>query len=150
MSRSAHGNQSRQRAVDLADAFGRAGKTLVRALDERLGDHGVSTPRSKVLFEVNRCGPVRLTDLARTIGITQGTASTLIDALVREGLIERSPDDSDRRVTLLKTTTAGRAQAEAWATAYTAAAEELFSILSSKEQLVMTDMLHRLADSVTD
>lgn len=93
---------------------------------------------------------MRLTDLARTIGITQGTASTLIDALVREGLIERSPDDSDRRVTLLKTTTAGRAQAEAWATAYTAAAEELFSILSSKEQLVMTDMLHRLADSVTD
>jgi len=110
----------------------------------------VSTPRSKVLFEVNRCGPVRLTDLARTVGITQGTASTLIDALVREGLVERFADDSDRRVTLLQTTDAGHTQAEAWSTAYTAAAHELFSILSAKEQLLLTELLHRLADSVSD
>ena len=110
----------------------------------------MSTPRSKVLFEVNRCGPVRLTDLARTVGVTQGTASTLIDALVREGLVERCADDSDRRVTLLQTTDTGRRQAETWASAYTAAAYELFSILSSKEQLVLTGLLHRLADSVAD
>lgn len=110
----------------------------------------MSTPRSKVLFEVNRCGPVRLTDLARTVGITQGTASTLIDALVREGLVERCADDSDRRVTLLQTTATGRRQAETWASAYTAAAHELFSILSAKEQLLLTELLHRLADSVGD
>lgn len=121
---------------------------MVRALDERLGDHGVSTPRSKVLFEVDRCGPVRLTDLARTVGITQGTASTLTDALVREGLIERCADDSDRRVTLLQTTATGRQQAQSWAGAYTAAAEELFGILSGEEQLALTELLQRLADSI--
>ncbi|WP_325096749.1 MarR family winged helix-turn-helix transcriptional regulator [Mycolicibacterium vinylchloridicum] len=108
----------------------------------------MSTPRSKVLFEVNRCGPVRLTDLARTVGITQGTASTLTDALVREGLIERFADESDRRVTLLQTTATGRRQAETWASAYTAAAYELFSILSGKEQLALTELLQRLADSI--
>lgn len=108
----------------------------------------MSTPRSKVLFEVNRCGPVRLTDLARTIGITQGTASTLIDALAREGLIERCADDSDRRVTLLQTTPVGRRQAEAWASAYTAAAEELLGVFSPQEQQLLTELLHRLADAV--
>jgi DNA-binding MarR family transcriptional regulator len=108
----------------------------------------VSTPRSKVLFEVHRRGPVRLTDLARTVGITQGTASTLIDALVREGLIERCADDSDRRVTLLQTTPAGRQQAEAWASAYTSAAAELLGVFSPHEQQMFTELLHRLADSV--
>src|SRR5271156_7001183 len=44
----------------LADAFGRAGKSVVRAFNERLGEHGVSTPRSKLLAEIQRLGPVRL------------------------------------------------------------------------------------------
>jgi len=39
---------------ELADAFGRAGKSVVRAFDERLGEHGVSTPRSKLLAEIQR------------------------------------------------------------------------------------------------
>ena len=45
---------SAQRAGRLADAFGRAGKSVVRAFDDRLGEHGVSTPRSKLLAEVAR------------------------------------------------------------------------------------------------
>lgn len=93
---------------------------------------------------------MRLTDLARTVGITQGTASTLTDALVREGLVERFADDSDRRVTLLKTTPAGRRQADTWATAYTAAADDVFAVLSAKEQLQLTELLIRLADSIRD
>lgn len=122
----------------------------MRALDERLGDQGVSTPRSKVLFEVSRRGPVRLTDLARAVGITQGTASTLIDALVREGLIDRRADDSDRRVTLLQTTATGQRQAESWAAAYSGAAHDVFDVLSAADQHRLTELLNHLADSLSD
>ncbi|WP_236147686.1 MarR family winged helix-turn-helix transcriptional regulator [Mycolicibacterium sp. CH28] len=121
---------------------------MVRAFDERLGDHGVSTPRSKVLFLVERLGPVRLTDLARAVGITQGTASTLADALVRDGLIERCADDSDRRVTLLQTTPTGRRQAQSWGRDYAAAAGELLDFFSDDEKELLTQLLHRLADSI--
>jgi len=137
-----------QQAVALADAFGRAGKALVRAFDERLGDHGVSTPRSKVLFEVDRLGPVRLTDVARAVGITQATASNLAEALVRDGLVERHADHSDRRATLLTTTPAGRRQARSWALDYAMAAEELLGFLSPKEQTLLTESLNRLADRI--
>lgn len=132
----------------MANAFGRAGKALVRAFDERLGEHGVSTPRSKLLVEVDQRGPVRLTELARAIGITQGTASTLADALVREGLVERCTDDSDRRATLLTTTAAGRRQAHAWAHDYAEAAEELLGFFSVKEKALLTESLNRLADRI--
>ncbi|MGD9516394.1 helix-turn-helix domain-containing protein, partial [Mycolicibacterium sp.] len=37
--------------------------------------------------------PVRLADLAREVGISQGTASTLVEALVRVGLVARGVDD---------------------------------------------------------
>lgn len=76
-------------AAQVADEFSRTAKVLVRHFNERLGEHGVSTPRSRLVVEVARSQPVRLTELALAVGIAQGTASTLVDALVRDGLLER-------------------------------------------------------------
>jgi DNA-binding MarR family transcriptional regulator len=137
-----------ERVGRLADSFGRAGKSVVRAFDDRLGEHGVSTPRSKLLAEVFRMQPVRLADLARAVGITQGTASTLVDALVREGLIARGTDESDRRAVRLTTTAAGAKRARRWLTDYVAAAEDLFACLDADDQLVLTRLLDRLADAL--
>lgn len=135
-------------AANLADAFGRAGKSVVRALDERLGEHGVSTPRSKLLAEVARMQPVRLADLARAVGISQGTASTLVEALVRDGLVARNTDDADRRAIRLTTTPAGAKQARAWLVDYVRAAGEVFGGLTPTEQRSLTRLLTRLADSL--
>jgi DNA-binding MarR family transcriptional regulator len=137
-----------ERVGRLADSFGRAGKSVVRAYDDRLGEQGVSTPRSKLLAEVLRMQPVRLADLARAVGITQGTASTLVDALVREGLIARSTDENDRRAIRLTTTAAGTERAQRWLTDYLAAAEELFDCLDADDQVLLTGLLDRLADAL--
>lgn len=143
-----NGEENAQRAGMLADAFGRAGKSVVRAFDERLGEHGVSTPRSKLLAEVARLQPVRLADLARAVGISQGTASTLVEALVRDGLVIRNADDTDRRAIRLTTTPAGAKQARAWLDDYIRAADEIFSSLTSAQQLTLTALLTELADSI--
>lgn len=138
-----------RRAVGVADAFGRAAKSVVRSFDERLGEHGVSTPRSKLLAEVQRLQPVRLADLARAVGVTQGTASSLVDALVREGLVERAPDANDRRAVRLTTTPTGAAQAKRWLSDYAAAAQELLRGLTRDEQETLTRLLTKLADSLS-
>jgi len=139
---------SAQRAGRLADVFGRAGKSVVRAFDDRLGERGVSTPRSKVLAEVARMQPVRLADLAREVGISQGTASTLVEALVRDGLVARGADDNDRRAIRLTTTPAGEEQARDWLRDYLVVAAEIFSCLTSEEQSQLTRLLDRIADSL--
>ncbi|MEW5809162.1 MAG: MarR family transcriptional regulator [Actinomycetota bacterium] len=133
---------------ELADAFGRAGKSVVRAFDERLGEHGVSTPRSKLLAEIQRLGPVRLADLARAVGITQGTASTLVDALVRDELVARSTDPDDRRAIRLSVTPHGDEQARRWLSDYHDAAREVFACLDSAEQRTLAQLLSRLADAL--
>jgi DNA-binding MarR family transcriptional regulator len=133
---------------ELADAFGRAGKSVVRAFDERLGEHGVSTPRSKLLAEIQRLGPVRLADLARAVGITQGTASTLVDALVRDQLVVRSTDADDRRAIRLAVTPQGNDQARRWLSDYLDAARDIFACFDPAEQRTLAELLTRLADTL--
>lgn len=135
-------------AAALADAFGRAAKSVVRTFDERLGDRGVSTPRAKLLSEIERLQPVRSADVARAVGVTQATASTLVDALVREGLVARAPDETDRRAVRLTTTDAGRAQARAWRAQYTEAAHEMFAGFTRDELDQLTALLTKLGDAL--
>ncbi len=137
-----------QAAAALVDAFGRAAKLVVRAFDERLGDRGVSTPRSKLLAEIERLQPVRSADVARAIGITQATASTLVDALVREGLVARAPDETDRRAVRLTTTETGGRQAREWRADYTAAAYELLAGFTPAEKQQLTDLLNKVGDAL--
>jgi DNA-binding MarR family transcriptional regulator len=131
-------------AAQVADEFSRTAKVLVRRFDERLGEHGVSTPRSRLVAEVARSQPVRITELARAVGISQGTASTLVDALVRDGLLERQASADDRRSVLLRVTEQGAALAQDWTTGYELAAEELFRPLTSQQMSTLVDILRVL------
>ena len=116
-------------ATELADVFSRAAKVLARRFEEGLQGSGASLPRSRVLVEVARRGPIRVTDAATAVGIAQGTASTLLEALVRDGLVARSTDPTDRRATKMIATPEGARQAEAWLRAYEAVAVDLFAPL---------------------
>ena len=50
----------------------------------------------------------RLTDLAAQAQVTKQTASLLVAALERQGLVERIPDPADGRARLIRFTTKGR------------------------------------------
>ncbi|WP_211212832.1 MarR family winged helix-turn-helix transcriptional regulator [Nonomuraea coxensis] len=138
-------------AAQVADEFSRTAKVLVRHFNERLGEHGVSTPRSRLVVEVARSQPVRLTELALAVGIAQGTASTLVDALVRDGLLERQTSADDRRSVLLHVTEQGAALAQDWTAGYELAAEELFRPLTFEQMSTLVDILRTLSgDQASD
>ncbi|WP_431875715.1 MarR family winged helix-turn-helix transcriptional regulator [Amycolatopsis sacchari] len=135
------GARERVPAARVADEFSRAAKVLVRHFNERLGEHGVSTPRSRLVVEVARSQPVRVTELALAVGITQGTASSLVDALVRDGLLERQASADDRRSVLLRVTPQGAALAQDWTSSYELAAEELFRPLTAEQLSTLVEIL---------
>lgn len=54
----------------------------------------------------------RLTDLAKQAQVTKQTASLLVGALEREGLVERIPDPADGRARLIRFTQKGQAASE--------------------------------------
>lgn len=131
-------------AAQVADEFSRTSKVLVRHFNEHLGEHGVSTPRSRLVVEVARSQPVRLTELALAVGIAQGTASTLVEALVRDGLLERRTSADDRRSVDLRVTPQGAELAQEWTVSYERAAEELFSPLTGEQMVTLVEILRIL------
>lgn len=56
---------------------------------------------------------MRMSELARTLGVRQATASNLADVLERRGLLERRRDTRDQRVVQLHLTPLGLAKVEA-------------------------------------
>lgn len=54
----------------------------------------------RALFVLGR-QPLRVSDLARALGMSLASASALSDRLVRQGLVARHPDPTDRRSVFL-------------------------------------------------
>jgi len=134
--------------VDAANEFGRTAKLLGARLAERLAAHGHSVPRFQLLVEVSRHGPLRLTELGSRVGISQGTASTLVEALVRDRLIDRNVDPVDGRAVLLTVTRPGRAVANAWLLDYERVAVEIFGSLPAAQRGSLATALRKLRAGV--
>lgn len=66
--------------------------------------------RRKLLAAVAKAEPATLNQIAAAIGRGAPAVSRAVDTLVREGLVERSPDPDNRRRLALRVTEAGRAE----------------------------------------
>jgi DNA-binding MarR family transcriptional regulator len=139
------GEEVTVRAVDLADEFGRTAKLLGARLASRLAHHELSMPRAQLLVALLRHGPQRISQLGGHVGISQGTASTLADALVRDGLLQRQADPRDGRATQLALTATGQERARAWLRDYEAAAREVFAALPPAQRLALMTALRTLS-----
>lgn len=83
---------------------------LRRTLEPALRHCGlVSGLQVAVLGVLRRTGPSRLVDVGRRLNLPGSTLSELVDRLVAEGLLERTPNPHDRRSVLLEVTSAGGA-----------------------------------------
>ncbi len=102
--------------LDLApvEVFSRISR-LARLLDKARGDaftaHAIETWEFDVLAALRRAGrPYQLTPgalLTQTM-VTSGTMTNRVDRLAQRGLVERSPDPSDRRGVLVRLTPVGK------------------------------------------
>ncbi len=82
-------------------------------LHERWAEkYDLSEGRLGVLFRLHRCGATPLGDLATDLGSTPRNITGLVDHLERDGLVERVPDQDDRRSVRANLTAAGRVRIE--------------------------------------
>ena len=62
---------------------------------------GPSLARLRVLNTLHCEGPMKMADLADALEVTPRNITALVDGLEGEGLVQRSPHPTDRRVTLV-------------------------------------------------
>jgi DNA-binding MarR family transcriptional regulator len=68
----------------------------------------ISLTSLATLSTLDRTGTKRITELAAIEGVTQPSMTTLIASLEKQGLVARSGDPKDKRVSLVSLTEAGR------------------------------------------
>jgi DNA-binding MarR family transcriptional regulator len=94
--------------LQTADRLHSAAIRLLRRLRTVDVAAGLSAPRLSALSVVVFRGPLTLSELAAAEQVRAPTITRLVQDLERAGLIQRVPDPTDRRVTRVRATAAGR------------------------------------------
>ena len=74
----------------------------------RRSPRDISLTSLATLATLDRAGAKKITELAALEGVTQPSMTTLIAGLEKAGLVERSGDPNDRRVSMVSLTSVGR------------------------------------------
>ncbi|TDW69662.1 MarR family winged helix-turn-helix transcriptional regulator [Kribbella pratensis] len=106
-----------------------------------------------VLHTLDRNGPLRLTDLLPTEQLKQPALTSLVAKLEQDGLLERRPDPSDGRASLISLTSAGQEIVHSRHAHRVAKLTALVDQLTPEERAVLAgsvDVLHRLTELAED
>ena len=93
---------------NLAGSLHSAAIHLLRKLRREDDSSGLNAPRLSALSVIVFGGPIALGDLARVEQVRPPTMSRIVNALVEQDLVTRTPSDTDARSILLAATPAGR------------------------------------------
>jgi DNA-binding MarR family transcriptional regulator len=104
---SARGKSAPTAAADLADRLHSAAIHLLRRLRREDDASGLPAPQLSALSVIVFGGPVTLGALAAAEQVRPPTITKLVAALEADGLVEREPDDTDRRIVRVRATARG-------------------------------------------
>jgi DNA-binding MarR family transcriptional regulator len=86
----------------------RAARVLARRFDEALRPYGLTNGQFSLLMSLNRPEPPPMGPVASLLAMDRTTLTAALKPLERRGLVQITPDPSDRRSRILKLTAAGR------------------------------------------
>jgi MarR family transcriptional regulator, 2-MHQ and catechol-resistance regulon repressor len=86
-------------------------------------------------------------ELGELLLVSRANVTGLVDCLARRGLVERAPDERDRRVRLVRLTRAGARLLEALLPAHYARVREMFKGMSDRDKAALSEQLARLRRS---
>ena len=123
---------------------------VTRAAESHLREHlrlqhRTTLPRFDVMAALyRRRDGVTMSELSRMLLVSNGNATTVVDRLEADGIVVRTPSDTDRRTVFVALTPAGATVFEAQATPHEAEVNRLFGQLTETDLDTLTDILKRI------
>ena len=111
-------------------------------------EQSLSPPQYMVLRALQRTGPMRVSDVAAHLGVTNPAASMLLQVMTEQGLVEREPDPTDGRATLLSLSPAGSTRVAEAEETRRRFMKRVTSRLSADDLRTMIRGLNELADAI--
>lgn len=115
------------------------------AIFQRHATHGLTAPQFSVMIRLHDHGTCSQNHLGRLTGLDVATVKGVVDRLSAKGLVSTGADASDKRLTMLKLTPAGRSMIPALQRTGTGVTEETVAALTQAEQKTLLRLLKRIA-----
>lgn len=112
------------------------------AMSEWAGFNVTDMECLRFLFQKGTASP---TELARFTGLTSGATTAMLDRLEKAGFIERRPNPTDRRGTVITPQPSSGETMAAWFASARKAQEELIASYSESELAIIADAFERFA-----
>jgi MarR family transcriptional regulator for hemolysin len=128
-----------------SDALHNASRAWRQAVDRRLKDLGVSQASWMTITVAARAkSPLSQSELADRLAVEGATMVSMVDRLVKAGLVRREPSATDRRVKHVALTEAGQRLHGKVRTEAAAVRRELLTDIEPKQLLAATELLEKL------
>ena len=124
-------------------------KRAVAAIRDDL-EREMTMPRFDLLANLCRADGQTLATLSRSMLVTAGNLTGLVDRAERDGLVKRTPHARDRRATRLKLTARGRALYADAMKRHERRIEAVFDVLSKREQHALSTLLGEVRARLRD
>ncbi len=109
-------------------------------------EFGSTLPRFDVLAALYReRDGMRMSELSKSLMVSNGNVTGIVDRLVAEGLVVRMPVENDRRASIVRLTKAGEKDFAERALVHEAWVSELFSDLSSGDADALIRILRNIS-----
>lgn len=131
---------------ELLDLLRRATRLFQARTHQFLRDHDLSMSKAWVLKALLINDRLSLVELSKLIDVSTSHTSGLVDALVRDGLVERARDESDRRVVWMSLSPLGKQQADEVSAQHTEYFKNVLKNLDAKEAEEIIQQLTKLVD----
>jgi DNA-binding MarR family transcriptional regulator len=128
-------------ALEVGQTYLELHHQLHRIVDQSMTCAGLSLARAKVLMRLCDGGPMNQATLAGLLGFAPRSVTDTVDALERDGLVNRVDDENDRRARIVTLTPAGRAALDAASVVRLQAMEDIFGILTGAERARLVSLL---------
>ncbi len=107
--------------------------------------HDTTLPRFDVMAALyRRRDGVTMSELSRMLLVSNGNATAVVDRLEADGMVRRTPSDTDRRTVYVAMTPEGIAAFEAMASGHEAEVDKLFSGVTEADLDALTEILKRM------
>jgi len=125
---------------------------IERQVRSRLrGRFGITLPRFDLLSQLERHPQgLKMNELSRLLMVTGGNVTGVVDQLVKEGLVERGDEPTDRRAWRVKLTRAGDKAFAEMARAHEEWVVELLSGVSRRDSDALMQLLARLKQATLE
>jgi DNA-binding MarR family transcriptional regulator len=135
------GGVSDDLAEELLAALGLVRRHLRRSVGRPFPLSALTDSQAELVRTVRRNPGISVAEAAAELGLVANTVSTLVGQLTERGLLQRTPDESDRRIARLTLTEPAREQVEAWRDRRTALVTRTLDDLTADERAALRSAL---------